>query len=71
MNFIINLILVFDESHSHATIKTDIIYGGIGFNFTRLRLTYDKYDAAEENNARVTVLIYGLRHVQNIIICHK
>lgn len=71
MNFIINLILIFDESRSHAAIKTDIIHGGVGFNFTRLQLTNDKYDAADENNAKVTVLIYGLRHDQNIMFCQK
>ncbi|XP_064543368.1 uncharacterized protein LOC135431898 [Drosophila montana] len=60
IKFTINLILVFDESQSDSTTKTDIVQGGIGFNYTTLRLSCAQFADAEPRNAKVTVLIYGL-----------
>lgn len=66
-NFIINLILVFDESQSQeSTIMTKVIRGGVGFNFTRVQLTNN-----DKKSARVTILMYGIRHVHDIMFCKK
>lgn len=66
-NFIINQILVFDECPLQgSTIMTKVIRGGVGFNFTRVQLTNN-----DEKNARVTILIYGIRHVNDIMFCKE
>nr|XP_044251857.1 uncharacterized protein LOC123003417 [Drosophila takahashii] len=53
--FHINLILVIDESQMEWKGQALILTGGIGYNFTTLRLKYIQPEVA-----RVTVLIYGL-----------
>ncbi|XP_044316611.1 uncharacterized protein LOC123037890 [Drosophila rhopaloa] len=53
--FHINLILVIDESHIEWKGQASILTGGIGYNFTTLRLKYMQPDVA-----KVIVLIYGL-----------
>lgn len=45
---------------------TKVIRGGVGFNFTRVQLTNN-----DEKNARVTILIYGIRHVNDIMFCKE
>ncbi|KRF80452.1 uncharacterized protein [Drosophila virilis] len=60
IKFTINLILVFDESQPESTIKAAIVQGGIGFNYTTLRLSCAQFADAESRSAKVTVLIYGL-----------
>ncbi|XP_034478911.1 uncharacterized protein LOC117785140 [Drosophila innubila] len=64
LNFIINLILVFDESTLESDVQTDIIQGGVGFNFTTLRLNCFHNDEFELRSAKVTVVIYGVAHSQ-------
>ncbi|XP_062135650.1 uncharacterized protein LOC133845265 isoform X2 [Drosophila sulfurigaster albostrigata] len=59
-NFRINLILVFDESQLGSGVLTEIMRGGIGFNFTTLRLRSFYSDGSKVKSAKVTVLIYGL-----------
>ncbi|XP_062135651.1 uncharacterized protein LOC133845265 isoform X3 [Drosophila sulfurigaster albostrigata] len=56
----INLILVFDESQLGSGVLTEIMRGGIGFNFTTLRLRSFYSDGSKVKSAKVTVLIYGL-----------
>ncbi|XP_034107616.1 uncharacterized protein LOC117570225 [Drosophila albomicans] len=58
--FRINLILVFDESQLESGVLTEIMRGGIGFNFTTLRLRSFHFDGSKARSAKVTVLIYGL-----------
>ncbi|XP_043947901.1 uncharacterized protein LOC122818169 [Drosophila biarmipes] len=55
MCFHINLILIIDESEMEWKGRAFILGGGIGYNFTTLRLTYNQPEAA-----RATVLIYGI-----------
>ncbi|XP_030558475.1 uncharacterized protein LOC115761004 [Drosophila novamexicana] len=60
IKFAINSILVFDERQSESGTKTAIVQGGIGFNYTTLRLSCAQFADAEPRSAKVTVLIYGL-----------
>ncbi|XP_036669170.3 uncharacterized protein [Drosophila suzukii] len=53
--FHINLILIIDESKMEWEGQAFILSGGIGYNFTTLRLTYNQPEAA-----KATVLIYGI-----------
>ncbi|KAL7735120.1 hypothetical protein ACLKA6_001985 [Drosophila palustris] len=52
-NFIINLILVLEESTLDSPVETEIIQGGVGFNFTTLRLSCLHYDGFESRNAQI------------------
>ncbi|XP_043064214.1 uncharacterized protein LOC122320116 [Drosophila ficusphila] len=55
LSFYINLILVIDESQMEWGGQAAVLTGGIGYNFTTLRLSY-----VQPEVAKVTVLIYGL-----------
>ncbi|XP_039480311.1 uncharacterized protein LOC120444602 [Drosophila santomea] len=54
MVFHINMILVIDESEMEWNGQASVVSGGIGYNFTTLRLTYIP------KVAKVTVVIYGI-----------
>ncbi|XP_041448719.1 uncharacterized protein LOC111070973 isoform X2 [Drosophila obscura] len=51
----INLILVLDESQVEWLVEASILTGGIGCNYTTLRLS-----CSQPEEAKFTVLIYGL-----------
>ncbi|XP_017079235.1 uncharacterized protein LOC108113211 [Drosophila eugracilis] len=53
--FNINVIFVIDENEMEWKGQASILTGGIGYNFTTVRLTY-----VQPEVSKVTVLIYGL-----------
>ncbi|XP_032571447.1 uncharacterized protein LOC116800456 [Drosophila sechellia] len=55
MCFHINMILVVDESEMEWKVQASVLSGGIGYNFTILRLTVNPPEVA-----KVTVVIYGI-----------
>jgi len=55
MCFHINMILVIDESEMEWKGQASVLSGGIGYNFTILRLTFNPPEVA-----KVTVVIYGI-----------
>ncbi|XP_043643411.1 uncharacterized protein LOC122613344 [Drosophila teissieri] len=55
MGFHINMILVIDESEMEWNGQASVVSGGIGYNFTTLRLTN-----IPPKVAKVTVVIYGI-----------
>ncbi|XP_041565817.1 uncharacterized protein LOC121467696 [Drosophila elegans] len=57
--FHINLILVIDESQIEWKGQAYILSGGIGYNFTTLRLKYIQPEVA-----KVNVLIYGIPRLE-------
>ncbi|XP_023032557.2 uncharacterized protein LOC111518847 [Drosophila willistoni] len=60
LNFKITLILVFDESQVELDCEKmfiSIYQGGIGYNFTTIRLQYNLY--LDWQPIKLTILIYG------------
>ncbi|XP_017026963.1 uncharacterized protein [Drosophila kikkawai] len=55
LSFNINMILVLDESDWDRRGRAIILSGGVGVNFTTLRLMYSR-----PKGGKITVLIYGL-----------
>jgi len=52
--------LIFDESALELAVQTEVIKGGIGFNFTTLRMSCFHSDESDVRIAKVTIVIYGL-----------